>query len=140
MKKATTEPSAWERKIIKNTTYIAYWTLAWLASTALAAIGPSQIWSFDKAPTVLATLFNMAIGLGLVIAIFRHLKSLDELGKKVFLDAAAITLGVTLICGTSYQMLQNIQLISSAPEVSHLILLMGFTFMVSLLVGNWRYR
>lgn len=140
MKKATTEPSAWEKTIIKNTTHIAYWTLAWLASTALAAIGPSQIWSFDKTPTALAVLLNMAIGLGLVIAIFRHQKSLDDLGKKVFLDAAAITLGATLIIGTSYQMLQNIKLISSTPEVSHLILLMGITFMVSILVGNWRYR
>ena len=61
-------------------------------------------------------------------------------GKKLFLDAAAITLGVVLVCGVSYELLEDIRLISGEPQISFLIVLMSLTFVAANYVGTRKYR
>ena len=70
----------------------------------------------------------------------RNVRGWDELGQKIFLDAAAFTLGVGLVCGLSYELLEDIRLISSEPEISHLIILMALTFMAVMIAGHRKYR
>ena len=70
----------------------------------------------------------------------RNVRGWDELGQKIFLDAAAFTLGVGLVCGLSYELLEDIRLISSEPEIGHLIMLMALTFMVGMIAGHRKYR
>ena len=53
----------------------------------------------------------------------RYLNGLDELMRKIQLEAMAISLGVGLVCGLSYELLEDIKLITFEPEVSHLIIL-----------------
>jgi len=52
----------------------------------------------------------------------------------------AISLGVGLVCGLSYELLEDIKLITFEPEVSHLIMLMALTYMVGVIAGNRRYK
>jgi len=70
----------------------------------------------------------------------RNVRGWDELGQKIFLDAAAFTLGVGLVCGLSYELLEDIRLISGEPQISFLIALMSLTFMASHLAGHRKYR
>lgn len=124
----------------KNTAYLGYWTLAWLATTAVAAFGPKLVWDFATLPTVLGVLINVVVGFGMILATRRHLLGLDEMQQKIFLDAGALTLGVGLVCGLSYELLEDIKLITFEPEISHLAILMSLTFMVGMVAGHRKYR
>lgn len=130
----------WAAKTKKNTVYLGYWTLGWLATTAIAAFGPKLVWDFATLPTVLGVLINVVVGFGMILATRRHLLGLDEMQQKIFLDAGALTLGVGLVCGLSYELLEDIKLITFEPEISHLAILMCLTFMVGMIVGHRKYQ
>jgi len=124
----------------KNTAYLGYWTLAWLVTMAVAAFAPKLVWDYATLPTILAVLVNLAVGFGMIMANKRHLQGFDEMQQKIFLDASALTLGVGLVCGLSYELLEDIKLIPFEPEISHLCILMCLTFMVGMIAGHRKYR
>lgn len=105
-----------------------------------AAFGPKTIWDFATLPTILGVLVNLAIGFGMIAAHKRYLQGLDELHQKIFLDAGALTLGVGLVCGLGYELLEDIKLISVKPEISHLVMLMCLTFLAGLIFGHRKYQ
>ena len=140
MSDSNSDGGDWAAKTRKSTAHVGYWTLAWLATTALAAFGPRLVWDFAMLPTVLGVLTNIVVGFGMILATRRHLRGLDEMQQKIFLDAGALTLGVGLVCGSSYELLEDIKLITFEPEIPHLAILMCLTFMVGMVVGHRKYR
>ena len=83
---------------------------------------------------------NLGVGFGMIMANKRYLRGLDEMQQKIFLEAGALTLGVGMVCGLSYELLEDIRLISYEPEISHLIILMCLTMMAGMIAGKRRYR
>jgi hypothetical protein len=140
MKKSTTDINNWAASNRRNSVLLKYWTTAWLASLALAVFGPKLLWNFEPFPTVLAVLINLAVGFGMILAIKRHLAGLDEMQQKIFREAAVLTLGVGLVFGNSYELLEDIKLIPFQPEISHLIILMCLTFMSGMMLGHRKYQ
>jgi hypothetical protein len=73
--------------------------------------------------------------------VFKHyLLGLDELQRKIQLDAMALSLGVGLVIGSSYELLEDIKLITFEPEISHLIILMSLTYVVAAVLGHRKYQ
>ena len=140
MDKPKADSNDFATNIKKSSVRNLYWAAAWVATTAVAAFGPRLIWNFATLPTILGVLINLGVGFGMILQTKRHVQALDELGQKIFLDAAAFTLGVGLVCGLSYELLEDIRLISSEPEIGHLIMLMALTFMVGMIAGHRKYR
>ena len=140
MDKLKADSNDFATSIAKSSLHLLRWTVAWVATSAVAAFGPRLIWNFATLPTILGVLINLGVGFGMILQTKRHVQALDELGQKIFLDAAAFTLGVGLVCGLSYELLEDIRLISSEPEISHLIILMALTFMVGMIAGHRKYR
>lgn len=140
MNRLKTRPEDWATNNKRNTVRLGYWTFAWVATMAVAAFGPKVIWDFATLPTILALLVNLAVGFGMIAANKRYLQGLDELHRKIFLDAGALTLGVGLVCGLGYELLEDIRLISFEPEISHLVMLMSLTFLAGMIYGHRRYQ
>jgi len=140
MSDSKADPNGWGARRVRNTVRLGYWTAAWVATTAVAAFGPKLIWDFNSLLTILAVLINLGAGFGMVMANKRHLQGQDEMHQKIFLDAGALTLGVGLVCGLSYELLEDIRLISFEPEISHLVILMCLTFIAGMIAGHRRYR
>ena len=130
----------WEATQKSKIVRLRYWTLAWLLSLALARFGPESIWAYHTGLSVLGIVLNLVIGAGMIIANKAYLRGLDEMQQKIFLDATALSLGVGLICGLGYEQLEDIQLITFQPEISHLICLMSVTFIVGIEWGNKALR
>lgn len=124
----------------KNTARLRNWTLAWLVTSALAVFGPKLIWDFDSLLTILGVLINLAVGFGMIWANKQHLQGLDELQQKIFLEAGALSLGVGLVCGLAYAVLEDIRLISFEPEIAHVVILMCLTFLAGMVNGHRKYR
>ena len=124
----------------KNTLRLFFWTGAWVLATAGAAFGPRFLWDFNTLPTVLGVLVHIGIGFGMIRMFRQYLLGLDELQRKIQLDAMALSLGVGVVFGVSYELLEDIKLITFEPEISHLHLLMCLTYFIGIILGNRRYQ
>ena len=124
----------------KNTLLIFYWTAAWVLTTALVKFGTEYIWQSNKLLISLAILFNVVIGFGMILAVKRYLKGLDEMQQKIQLDAMALSLGVGLVVGLGYSSMDQTNLIPFNAEISHMIMLMSITYIVGIFAGLRKYR
>ena len=140
MKKQTSATSHWEANTAKNGTRVKIWALAWVLTTALAAFGPKVFWDFHTGLTILGVLINVGVGFAMISATKRHLQAMDEMHQKIFRDAAVLSLGVGLVCASSYELLEDIKLITFQPEISHVIILMCLTFLIGMIAGHRKYR
>ena len=90
--------------------------------------------------TLLAVGLNVSVGVGLILAHKKYLADLDELQRKVYLNALAITVGVALIVAIPYSVMDAYNVIPFQADIGHLMMLMCLTFLASFLYGTWRYR
>ena len=123
-----------------HTIRLGFWTGTWVLSTAVAAFGPKFLWNFNTSLSIVGVLIHLGIGFGMILANNRYLNAVDELMRKIQLEAMALTLGVGLVVGMSYELLEDIKLISFEPQIPHLIMLMGFTYIIGIILGNRRYQ
>ncbi len=140
MGKQTRHSSEWEANTVRNTVRLGFWTLAWLVTMAIASFGPKFIWQSNEVVTIAAIVLNIAVGAGMILANKRHLNGLDELQQKIQLDAMALSLGVGLIVGLGYSNLDVANIISADAEISHLVILMGLTYLTGVIAGTRKYR
>ncbi len=134
------QSESWKQVNKRNTANLAVWTLAWTLTMAVVSLGPKYIWENDASISLIAILINTAIGVGMILANKRHLNGLDELHRKVQLESLALALGVAVVGGLSYSMLDVANVISYDAEISHLVILIGLTYLVATVVGLTRYK
>ena len=130
----------WKTQTKKNTINLALWTMAWTLSMALATFGPKFIWESENTLTVIGVILNALLGVGMIFANIRLLNGLDDLQKKIQLEGMAIALGVGIVGGLSYSLLDTTNLISQDAEISFLVILIGLTYLFSVLIGQIRYK
>lgn len=127
------------KQMKKATKNLALWTLFWLMSLALATFGPKFIWQENTTWSIIAVVLNASIGVGLILAHIKHLAALDELQKKIQLDAMGIALGVGIVGGLSYSVMDISNIISGDAEISFLVMLISISYMIALAIGKKRY-
>jgi hypothetical protein len=141
MSEVKPDSSSWEVANIEKVRRVKGWTAGWVITLGVATFGPrATFWNFELLPTLITVLINIGAGVGMILAVRRQVLGLDELHRQVYLEAAAITLGVGLVCGLAYELLEDIYLIAFQPEISHLALLMCVTFFLSTVIGHRKYR
>lgn len=126
-----------ERK--KHTTNLGIWTGLWVSTLAMATFGPKFIWSEQTALTAIAILVNFVIGLLMILANRKLFNHYDELERKIYLESLALTLGLTVIVGLTYSLLDQTNLIPFDAEISFLVFFIGITQMVTLTLNRKRY-
>lgn len=130
----------WTTTIRRNTKQLFYWTLAWVLTMAVVSFGPKFLWDFNPVISVLAIIVNTVIGIGMILANKRYLNGLDEMQRKLNLEAMAIALGVAVVGGLSYSTLDAANIISYDAEIPDLVILIGLTYIVGVVIGNIRYK
>ncbi|MGA9573993.1 MAG: hypothetical protein WBS20_08620 [Lysobacterales bacterium] len=138
MNNPDTRSGDWAASTAKNTVLLGYWTGAWVVTQALAKFGPLYIWESNTLLTGLAIFINLAVGFVMIMANKRHLEGLDEMQRKIQLDAMALSLGVGLVAGLGYANLASF--IPFKAEISHMIILMGLIYLVGIFAGVRRYK
>jgi hypothetical protein len=140
MTKQQCEQNSYQTKNNANSVKLRNWTAAWVLTMAIAAFAPRFIWDFNTSITMIALLINLAVGFRMLVANREYLRGLDEMQQKILFDAMAFTLGVGLVIGLSYELLEDIKLIGFEPEISHLIIIMCLTYLVAMIAGHRKYR
>ena len=91
------KPENWAVMTRKNTKNLAFWTLTWVLTMAVASFGPKLIWNFDTTISTVVIALNTLIGVGMIQSNRRYLNGLDEMQRKLSLEAMAIALGVGVV-------------------------------------------
>ena len=125
---------------MKNSKELKIWTLAWTLSMAIATFGPQFLWNEESIGTLLAIIVNLILGVRMILANRKFINSGDELQKKIQLESLALTLGLAVIVGLSYSLLDQMNLISGNAEISVLVLFIGITYLVTMTVNNRKYK
>jgi len=116
------------------------WSGAWGGTCALLAFGPKFLWNKALVFTLLAIGLNVYVGIRAIVANKKYFEELDDLQRKVHLNSLAITVGVAMIAGVPYSVLDSYHMIPFHADVSHLVVLMGLTYAASNLYGTRQYR
>ena len=127
---------------IKATARLVLWTLAWVATLALAKFGPELLW--DSQQTVAswaAVAANLVVGIGWIVAFTPAFsEELDELQRKIMQDALAAALGVGWVGGFAYVVADAADLVDHDVDIAVLPALLGVVYMIAFVVGTIRYR
>ena len=121
------EKQKMNKEVVKATKNLALWTILWVASLALATFGPKFLWEENTILSILTIAINSALGAGMIWANVKHLSVLDELQKKIQLDAMGIALGVGIVGGLSYSVMDISNVISSNAEIGFLVMLISIS-------------
>jgi hypothetical protein len=119
---------------------LALWTLAWLATLALAQFGPELLWNEEPVASWIAIAANLLVGAGWIVAHARFLRGVDDLQRKIMLDAIAIALGAGLVVGFAYAAAKSAGLIAFSSDIAFLSVLMALVYVGGIVVGKLRYR
>ena len=115
------------------------WTLAWIASLAFLTGAENSLWD-NIIFTQIGLIINLAIGIGMIIANKNLFKTYDELQKKIQFEAMAITLGLAVVVGLTYEVSFDFGVINSEPEFEYLVLFISFSYTASNIINARRYR
>ena len=128
------------KKILKkNTKKLVIWTVAWVGSLAFLTGAENTLWD-SLLITKIGLLINFAIGIGMIIANKNLFKTYDELQKKIQFEAMALTLGLAVVVGLTYEISFDFGVINSEPEFEYLLLFISFTYTASNIINSRRYK
>ena len=123
----------------KHTKIMLAWTLAWVASLAFLTGAENALWD-NIIFTQIGLIINFAIGVGMIIANKNLFKHYDELQKKIQFEAMALTLGLAVVVGLTYEISFDFGVINSEPEFEYLLLFISFTYIASNIINSRRYK
>ncbi|MGQ8364313.1 hypothetical protein [Glaciecola sp. 1036] len=128
------------QRLNKSSHTIFIWTASWVLSLALLAFGPKFLWDYSVVISLIVILVNLSCGYKMIMANKAHLMAMDELQRRVHMNAMAISLGISMIFGAVYGLLEGIRLIESTPNPANILFVMGISYLVSVFVGFRKYE
>ena len=115
------------------------WTLAWVVSLAFLTGAENTLWK-DLIFTKIGLLINLVIGIGMIVAHKNLFKTYDELQKKIQFEAMAITLGLVVVVGLTYEVSFDFGVIDSEPEFEYLVIFICFSYVACNIISAIRYK
>ena len=139
MNKLTVDTKGWEKRSVMINIRLSLWTLAFAVVFVVADKAELYNWFTSEWMTISAIVITTGFGIAVLIAYMRYLKEIDELQRRIIVDALALGLGVGILGGCVYSLLVTTGYIVE-EEVSDLILLMCIAHAGAILFGQVRYR
>jgi len=124
---------------IKNANRVNLLAILWAGTLAVTALSREYTWHSTMLFISIIFTVHTAIGVLMVFAFRKFLKELDDLERKIQLDALALSVGVTIISFSSSSILSVAGVIEKLDQ-SSLIMLMAITYMIGTVVGRIKYR
>lgn len=140
MIKQKNDSNDWSEQTRKTTVRLATWTVLWVITVAIPAFGPVLFWGENKLINIIVILLNIGVGIGMIMANIQQLRTQDELMQKVQLEAMGISLGVAIVGGIAFSMLDATNVISFDAEIGFLVMIIAITYLISLFTNLRRYK
>ena len=131
---------SWQQRNTRNVRRLGMWTAAWLVSLAAVFFGHKYLWDGNQALTAAVVGINVVLGGFMSWANKQPLLGLDELQRKMQLEAMGLSLGVGMVLGFAYSALDSTGVIPFRAEISHLAVIMSLSYLIGLAIGVRKYQ
>ncbi|GAB5381944.1 MAG: hypothetical protein Alis3KO_31290 [Aliiglaciecola sp.] len=139
MNAMSTKPEKLAQRMKRSSKQLMIWTFGWVFSLAIVAFGPKFIWDFGSTFTLIAVTVNLIMGYKMIIANKNHLEDMDEMQRKIQFNAMAISLGVSMVFGALYGLVEAVKLFEHEPNPSNILFVMGISYGIAIFFGYRRY-
>ncbi|MFC4698680.1 hypothetical protein ACFO4O_00715 [Glaciecola siphonariae] len=126
-------------KTRRNTKQLALWTGLWLVSLAIVSFGSKFLWDYHTVITSCTVIINLVMGYKMIMANKQHLQDLDELQQRIQLEAMALSLGVCMVFGAIFGLVEAVRLVTFSPNPSSILFVMGITYFVGIMFSTRKY-
>ena len=133
------ECSSYDTRSIKENLKLVGWVFTWTASLIISDKAKLYGWWSEEWITITSIIFNAALGLWMIHCYRRLLASMDDLQRKIQLDALSMALGISLVGTVAYSLLVTWGYIVD-EKVTDIVLLMCVAYSVSVIYGSLKYR
>ncbi len=139
MNAATNQTGTYDKRSIKENMKMVAWIFIWMVSLIVSDKAALYGWWSAEWITVLSIVINAGFGLGVVHRYRRMLKGMDDLQRKIQLEALSMAFGVSVVGTISYSLLVTWGYIID-EEVTDIFMLMSISFSASVLLNSLRYK
>lgn len=131
--------SDYDSRSIRDNLVLVAWVFAWMAALTVTDKAALYGWWSAAWITMLAITVHVLLGLGMIFKFMAMLRNMDDLQRKIQLEALSMALGISLVGCAVYSLLVTWGYIVD-EEVSDIFILMCVSYSASVLFGVWRYR
>ena len=131
--------SEYDRRSIRDNLKVVGWILSWMATLVVSDKAALYDWWSSEWLTLLSIAVNAGLGLWVIRTYVKLLRGMDDLQRKIQLEAIALSLGITAVGTITYSLLVTWGYIQD-EEVNDIFLLLCVSFSFSLILNSVRYR
>lgn len=139
MNTSSSHSNSLDKRLRKSAKRLFLWTGLWLISTAALAFGPKLIWDFNSTITWVMIASNLFFGINMLLANKHHFDDMDEMQRKIHFNAMGVSLGLTMILGCLYGLLEPAGILAETPPPSNLLFVMGISYIVTVYINFRKY-
>ena len=131
--------SEYDRRSIRDNLKVVGWIFSWMATLVVSDKAALYDWWSSEWLTLLSIAVNAGLGLWVIRTYVKLLRGMDDLQRKIQLEAIALSLGITAVGTITYSLLVTWGYIQD-EEVNDIFLLLCVSFSFSLILNSVRYR
>lgn len=130
---------SYDARSIRDQLFLVAWIFIWMASLTIADKAHLYSWWSSDWAGMAGIVVNILLGLCMVAYFMRVLNRMDELQRKIQLNALSISLGISIVGCSAYSLAVTWGFILD-EEVSDIFMLICLSYAASSLFLVWRYR
>lgn len=131
--------SNYDKRSIRDNLKFVLWVFLWTATSVISQKAKSYGWWEAEWITLLSIAVNAALGLLLVHYYRQMLNRMDDLQRKIHLEAISISFGLGLVLSISYTILVTWGYIIN-EQVSDIFTLMCISYAAAIVLNTVRYK
>jgi len=133
----TSNRPTWSAGILR----LLFGTLAWLVTLAVAQFGPDGLWDVKLiGASWAAVALNIVAGVVWIVSFAFFLRTVDELERKILLDAFTVTLGAGFVFAMAYAAASSAGLVPENFSIALFAVFLAVVYLIAFAVGKIRYR
>ena len=129
----------YDKRSIRDNLKLVSWVFLWTASSVISQKAKAYGWWEAEWITLMSIAVNAALGLLLVHYYRQMLKRMDDLQRKIHLEAISISFGLGLVLSISYTILVTWGYIIN-EQVSDIFTLMCISYAAAIVLNTVRYK
>lgn len=139
MIKSIATGTGYDARSIRSNLKMVVWIMAWMVSLTVSDKAALHGWWTQEWITWLSIGLNVTIGVVVIVVFLALLRSMDDLQRKIQMDALAFAFGIGLVSCAAYMLLVTWGYIGD-EEVSDIFFIMTVTYALATLIGTVRFR
>lgn len=139
MSSSISQHSDYDRRAIRDNLALVGWMFIWMGSLVISDKAALYGWWSAAWISWLSIAVNFALGVWMVSRFVRMLRGMDDLQRKIQLDALAFSFGVSIVGTITYSLMVTWGYIVE-EEVTDIFVIMCVAYSAAIITNTLRFR